>query len=123
MLRRGFLKLLGAAIAVPWIGWPARRVARWSKWNLWIGGDDGQFYNPDCWSHRQVPTNGASIAVNDGYVMLPEDVSFDDIVLYGSGSVMVQARLGNTSTKPLAVGSLIVAESFTGTIGKQGETL
>ncbi len=47
MFRRGFLKLLGAMIAVPWIGWPVRRIARWSKWNLWIGGDDGLYYNPE----------------------------------------------------------------------------
>ncbi len=40
MLRRGFLKLLGAAIAVPWIGWPIRRVRRRLGWYV-VGLDLG----------------------------------------------------------------------------------
>lgn len=125
MLRRAFLKLLGAAIAVPIIGWPARRVARWSRWNLWVGGDDGRFDDPRCWSHRRVPGDGSSIVLDGGILNIPQYVDFENVALVGGGTLRMQS-----DSSRLAVSAHVRNLTFTDsaalagcTIGKQGRAL
>lgn len=124
MLRRGFLKVLGAAIAVPWIGWPARRVARWSKWNLWIGGDAGKFDDPRCWSLGRVPSASDCVVVNTGHLRIPGDIDLEILALIGPGHIDVEA---NPASKihPL-IGTLTITREAADagyTIGKQGRPL
>lgn len=65
MLRRRFLKLLGAAIAVPWIGCPAERLARRlvrdPHRNVWIGTVSGRWKDRRNWSLDEVPVYGDSV--------------------------------------------------------------
>lgn len=120
MLRRTILKILGAVIAAPVIGWPVRRVVRWSKWNLWIGGDDGAFDNPRNWSHGRVPKDGESFVLNTGNLVLPEDSTFDNIITIGSGTLIV---VGSNKEALRCLDSLTISDDFKGTIGKQGRPL
>ena len=126
MLRRSFLKLLAAAIAAPFVGWPVRQAvratARWTKSNLWIGGHTGSFDDPRCWSNRQVPRAGDSIVVNTGTLTVPHGVALTKVTLVGSGTLRMEADPSCVIT-PSHWGSLTILDSFTGTIGEQGGRL
>ncbi len=105
MFRRGFLKLLGAAIAVPVICWPAeqlaRRLVRDPHYNVWLGTVSGHWKDRRNWLLDEVPVYGDS-------------VRFDE-------------RSSDMTTRLDAPGvmfdRLIMADDFKGTIGKQGRTL
>lgn len=132
MLRRWFLKLLGAAIVVPWIGGPARRLAQriapighsLSKWNLWIGEDDGKFDDPQCWSHKRVPGDGDCVVLDTGTMTVPGGMSLERLTVIGPGHIFVEANPVNAHHS--AIGTFTVTQAATEagcTIGTQGRAL
>ncbi len=130
MLRRGFLKLLGAAIAVPIIGGRAKRWVQriapighsLSKWNLWIGGDDGTFGDSRRWSHGRAPVDGDCIALDTGRMTVPGTINLEGLALIGPGHIEVEANPANVP----CINNLTITEAARAagcTIGKQGRTL
>lgn len=102
MLRRGFLKLLGAAIAVPIVGWAPKRLAP-DRWNVWTGRISGNWSEPRNWLLGRVPASGDSVVFNSCSGSLTENLSRDEM--------------------RCNIDTLVVADKFAATIGSQGRTL
>ena len=99
MLRRTVLKILGAVIAAPVIGWPIRKVAP-RRWNLWIGRVSDDWNDRRNWLLNEVPISGDSVMFNSYSGHLTENLTQNDM--------------------NLSIDRLLITDDFKGTIGKQG---
>lgn len=80
MNRRTIFPILGAIVALPFIGLPkgkARPITRrkiWGQRKLWIGS--GKFNDPYNWDSYGIPRSADTIVVNGGELTIPPGRNF-----------------------------------------------